>query len=86
MTKEEFLQLPDHEKLKMMKKAKNYLSHDFQHQEIIEIECIDTRKKYPRITVWEKGVDGENWPKFTDYFHHKVQYDLIYGQFVFVED
>ena len=86
MTDEEFLKLPEERQLKIMKKAKDYLSHDFQHQEIVEIECIDTSGTTARITVWEKGVDGENWPKFTDYFHHKVQYDLIHSQFVFVDD
>ena len=86
MTKEEFLQLPDEKKLRMMKKAKDYLSHDFQHQEIVEIACIDAGGQIPRITVWERGVDGENWPRFTDYFHHKVQYDFIHGGFVLVEE
>ena len=86
MTKDAFLSLSDQEKLKQIKKAMDYLSHDFQHQEIVEIECIDTRKKIPRITVWEKRVQGENWPRFTDYVHHRVQYDLIFGEFVPVED
>ena len=85
MTKEEFLKLPDKEKLKVIKKRKDYLSHDFQHLEIVEIECIDTKKQYPRIHVWAKGVDGENWPRFTDYYHYKVQYRLVYGEFQFVE-
>jgi len=86
MTKETFLKLSDQEKLKTMKKAKDHLSHDFQHQEIVEIESIDLGGTHPRITVWEKGVDGETWPRFTDYFHQKVEYDFIHGVFVFVEE
>jgi len=86
MTKEEFLKLSDHEKLKAIKKVKDHLSHDFQHQEIVEIESIDINGKHPRITVWEKGVDAETWPRFTDYFHQKVRYDFIYEMFVFVEE
>jgi hypothetical protein len=86
MTKEEFLRLPDTEKLKAMKKDKDYLSHDFQHQEIVEIASIDRKQNIPRITVWVRGVDGENWPRFTDYCHHKDRYDLIHGRFVFVEE
>ena len=85
MDKEEFLKLSDREKLRVMKKARDYISHDFQHQEIVEIECIDKKGQSLRITVWEKGVDGETWPKFTDYYHHKEQYDLIHGEFIPVE-
>ena len=85
MTKEEFLKLPDPDKLKVMKKVKNYLAHNFQHQEIVEIERINTRGQYPRITVWIRGVDAENWSKFTDYYHYKEKYDLIFGEFVWVE-
>ena len=86
MTDEEFLKLSHAAKLKLLKKARDYLSHDFQHQEIVGIESIDVSGKHPRITVWALNVDGENWPQFTDYFHRREQYDLIHGDFIFVTE
>lgn len=86
MTKEEFMKLSDIEKLLIMKKAVDYLSHDFQHQEIIEIEFVDSNCGCPKIKVWEKGVIAENWPKFIDYYHHMVTYEFRDGTFELVEN
>jgi hypothetical protein len=86
MIKEDFMKLPDLEKLLIMKKALNYLSHDFQHQEIIEIESVDSNSGCPKIKVWEKGVSAENWPKFIDYYHHKVTYEFRDGTFELAEN
>ena len=85
MTKEDFMKLPDREKLEVMKKALDDLSHDFQHQEIIEIISVDTDGGFPKITVWERGVNAKNWPLFTDYFHQKTTYELKDGEFELVE-
>ena len=71
MDKEEFLKLSDREKLRVMKKARDYISHDFQHQEIVEIECIDKKGQSLRITVWEKGVDGETWKRINKNLKNK---------------
>ena len=86
MTKDEFLALSGPEQLKAMKKALDYLSHDFQHQEIVEIVHIQTVQDTLQITVWEKGVDGENWPQFTDYYHQKRIYELKYSQYYLAEE
>jgi hypothetical protein len=86
MKKEDFMKLSDLDKLAVMRKALDYLSHDFQYQEIIEIQSIEMNGENPKITVWEKGVSAENWPKFTDYYHHKITYELRDGAFELVEN
>ena len=83
MKKEDFMKLSDLDKFSIMKKALDYLSHDFQHQEIIEIESVDSNSGCPKIKVWEKGVSAENRPRFTDYYHHKVIYEFRDGSFEF---
>jgi len=85
MTKEDFMKMFDREKLKVLKEALDYISHDFQHQEIVEIDSIESDGDFPMITVWEIGVDMENWPRFTDYLHRKVTYILKDGEFELAE-